>query len=90
MDYESADRWNQLHAVGTPVSVRLLDGASFEAKTAARAQQWGSYAIVALEGRPGMWTTSAMTVLELQHVAVQSPPRADETGRSEPHAALGQ
>lgn len=76
MDYESADRWNLLHPVGTPVSVRLLGGVSFEAQTRSMARQWGNYAIVSLTGHPGMWTTTAMAVREPGHSDSDASPQS--------------
>ncbi len=76
MDYESADRWNQLHATGTPVRVDLVDGTHFEARTRSPARQWGNFAIVSLEGQAGMWTTSAMTAVP----ATRASPAAPDPG----------
>ncbi len=59
--YESADRWNERHPPGTPVRLTLADGSVVDDRTASHAQQWGSLAIVTLERRLGMWTTSALT-----------------------------
>lgn len=71
MDFECAVRWNQQHPIGTTVSIRRVDGTSFLAKTAGSAQQWGTFAIVPLEGQVGMWTTRALMPVELGDQAQQ-------------------
>lgn len=63
--YESADRWNHCHPPGTPVIVTLADGRMVHEKTAGYAQQWGSLAIVTLQGRPGVWTTAALQPIDV-------------------------
>jgi|GEM_PF-3648492 len=40
-DQAAAFRWNMLHPKGTRVRVLLVNGGTFEAKTATHAQQWG-------------------------------------------------
>jgi hypothetical protein len=58
--HDSADRWNLQHPPGTAVRVTLSNGASFEDVTASYAARWGSVALVRLQGRPGMWTTTML------------------------------
>lgn len=74
MDFECAVSWNQQHPIGTCVSIRRVDGTVFSAKTSGRAQQWGSFAIVPLEGQVGMWTTRALIPIVLdEHEAPPEP-----------------
>ncbi len=76
MDFECAVSWNQQHPVGTCVKIRRVDGTSFLAKTSGRAQQWGSFAIVALEGQLGMWTTRALIPAMFDEHAPPAEPTA--------------
>lgn len=58
--YESATDWNRANPPGTPVRVILRDGRAYETRTRAYAQQWGAFAVVALQGQPGLFTVSAL------------------------------
>jgi len=77
--YESASIWNQHHQVGTPVSVRLVNGTRFETETTSAARQWGTFALVTLKGRVGMWSIGALTALAKE---AAQPVEADATGNS--------
>jgi hypothetical protein len=58
--HNTAERWNYAYPPGTPVRVRLANGAIAEDRTAGQAEQWGSHALVTLQGRHGMWTTAVL------------------------------
>jgi len=61
--YDAAMHWNREHPIGSPAIVTLADGRTVEDRTASGAVQWGSIALVTLRARPGMWTTSMLTVM---------------------------
>lgn len=58
--HESATDWNRPHPPGTAVRVILRDGRAYETRTRAYAQQWGAFAMVALQGHAGLFTVSAL------------------------------
>ena len=49
------------------VRVLLVNGGTFEAKTATHAQQWGGMGLMTLEGHPGTWTTYALTPITVDN-----------------------
>ena len=58
--YESAQDWNRANPPGTRVRIALRDGSSVEARTRSYAQQWGAFAVVALEDQSGLFTAAAL------------------------------
>lgn len=64
--YESAQDWNRSHPPGTRVRIHLRDGGTLEAETSGYAQQWGAFALVALRGLAGVWTTGVLRVVAPQ------------------------
>ena len=61
--YESASDWNRLHPPGTLVRVALRDGNALEARTRSYAQQWGAFAVIALDGHSGLFTAAALQLV---------------------------
>ena len=62
--YESATDWNRSHPPGTVVRIILRDGRAYETRTRAYAQQWGAFAVVALQDHAGLFTVSALQAVE--------------------------
>ena len=58
--YESAADWNRQSPPGTRVRIALRDGSAVEARTRSYAQQWGAFAVVALEDQSGLFTAAAL------------------------------
>ena len=58
--YESATDWNRTHPPGSLVRIVLRDGTASETRTRSYAQQWGAFAVVALQDHAGLFTVSAL------------------------------
>ena len=58
--YESAADWNRQNPPGTLVRVPLRNASALEARTRSYAQQWGPFALIVLEGQPGVFTAAAL------------------------------
>jgi hypothetical protein len=61
--YSDALNWNREHPIGSPVIVTLADGRTVEDRTTCAAIQWGSVAMLTLQGRPGMWVTTMLAAV---------------------------